>query len=86
MEDTEELEQLPHTVWVTWEAEYNLGYIRLQEIAEGQAAIQKIVPYPRGGGEVILDFSKKGVLLGIEFVGIRAMPPSMIPKNVREQG
>ncbi|PFG32423.1 DUF2283 domain-containing protein [Sanguibacter antarcticus] len=81
----DELDELPHTVWVTWEAEDNLGYIRLGEIGDGQAAVQKIVPYPRGAGEIILDFSEEGVLLGIEFLGIDAMPPSMIPKNVRDK-
>lgn len=77
MVDTPESRR-PVEAGLTWESEDDVGYLSLCEIGEGEAVHQKIVKNPvRGAPEIILDFDRSSRLLGIEFMGAAALPPSL---------
>jgi uncharacterized protein YuzE len=63
---------------LTWDREVDAGYLHLTDIGPGEAVTQRIVAGPkRGSGEVVLDFDRKGRLLGIEFIGHELLPPGL---------
>ncbi len=59
--------------WVTFDPEADAAYVRLAEIAPGQATVQVIVEGVPGPADVVLDFDSAGHLLGIEVIGASAI-------------
>jgi uncharacterized protein YuzE len=53
-------------VRATFDRSANAAYIDLKDHAEGEAVRQHHVDEPRIRGEIVLDFDKKGRLIGIE--------------------
>jgi len=64
---------------VTVDPEVNAGYIYLVPIQKGEAVEQVVVE----GKFMILDFNKRGQLLGIEFLDTFRMPP--FAKSLRKR-
>jgi len=65
---------------LTWDGEVDAGYLSLTEIGAGEAVSQRVIENPvRGRGDVILDFDRKGRLLGVEFLDHRLLPPGLQP-------
>jgi uncharacterized protein YuzE len=71
-------------VRVTFERSSNSAYIYLKEQARGEAVRQHHVGEPRTRGEIVLDFDKKGRLIGIEVLGAtRVLPEGILRKAER---
>jgi uncharacterized protein YuzE len=64
---------------VTFERSSNAAYIALKEIGDGEAARQHVVDEPHTRGMIVLDFDKKGRLIGIEVLdATRALPQEVL--------
>ena len=61
---------------ITYDETVDASYLALREIQAGEAVEQVVVE--RDGGEVILDFSAAGELLGVEVLGAHRILPSTI--------
>ncbi|MDX6481915.1 MAG: hypothetical protein QOG85_2425 [Gaiellaceae bacterium] len=69
---------------VTFNRSGNSAYIYLKEIVEGEAVRQHHVDEPHARGMFILDFDKKGRLIGIEILdATKALPPGLLDKAER---
>ncbi|UCR88145.1 DUF2283 domain-containing protein [Mycetocola spongiae] len=66
---------------ITYDADANAAYIYIAEsIAAGESVAQTdALATPGGLGEVILDFDRRGHLLGIEILGATGvLPPAIL--------
>jgi uncharacterized protein YuzE len=64
---------------VTFDRGGNAAYIYLKEIGEGEAVRQHLVDEPHTRGMIVLDFDKKGRLIGIEVLdATRALPQEVL--------
>ena len=69
------------SVHVTYDEKNGLGYIALKHIGKGEARRQRHV---LGDNDVILDFNKKGALIGIELLRSSLLHPELRPGRVDE--
>jgi uncharacterized protein YuzE len=66
-------------VRVTFDRSANEVYIHLKEIGEGEAVRQHAVDAEHTRGMIIMDFDKKGRLIGIEVLdATRALPNEVL--------
>jgi uncharacterized protein YuzE len=66
-------------VRVTFDRSANAAYIYLTPIAEGEPARQHVVDEPHARGMIVLDFDKKGRLIGIEVLdATKALPDEVL--------
>ena len=69
------------SVHVTYDENNGLGYIALKRIGKGEARRQRHV---LGDNDIILDFNKKGALIGIELLRSSLLHPDLKPGKVDE--
>lgn len=71
--DVETAGKGPQTVYASWDRENNVAYIAMKpEMAAGEAARQEVI------GDVVLDFTESGELLGVELLdAVKLMPSQM---------
>jgi uncharacterized protein YuzE len=66
-------------VRVEFDRAANIAYIYLKEIADGEAWRQELVAERHTRGMVVLDFDKKGRLIGIEVMAAtRTLPQGFL--------
>lgn len=58
---------------ITYDRVADAAYIRLVDIAPGEAVVQEVVPGEDGRSEIMLDFDRNGFLLGVEILGAEAI-------------
>lgn len=68
---------VPIAVTFDWDEDANAGYLSLVAIDDGDACYQPVVENPvKGIGDVVLDFNRRGQLLGVEFLTPRRRLPA----------
>jgi uncharacterized protein YuzE len=66
-------------VKITFDRGANAAYIALKEIGPGEAARQHVVDAQHTRGMIVLDFDKKGRLIGIEVLeATKALPEEVL--------
>jgi len=60
---------------ITYDAEADAAYVAFRHIEVGEAVENLVIGRP-GKGEVILDFSEAGTLLGVEIIGALDLAPA----------
>jgi uncharacterized protein YuzE len=71
-------------VRIEFDREANAAYIYLKDIASGEATRQHVVDEPHTRGMIVLDFDKKGRLIGVEVLdATRALPQELLDRAER---
>jgi uncharacterized protein YuzE len=72
-----------HSIPMRWtfDGRHDVGYLYFTAIRPGEAKYQYVCDAPYIGGDIVLDFSDDGRLLGIEFIS----PTQLLPLDLVEQ-